>query len=173
MNHFQEHHLKMACQAFTQAEILTGRRLRLTWNERRRHHYDVRTLAGQREEEKKAGAFAHLCRYQMANPGHEKAGKYFYRICLQDDLILAAAGRSRSHLSLSALLLYIATHELIHVTRFYRGDANFDALEEERQREEDLVHEITKEILRAISRRDTRLICDCFSPRYLLPLTPS
>jgi len=48
---------------------------------------------------------------------------------------------------LRALLVYILTHELVHVVRFQTAEESFDAHGERRDREEDLVHRITLGLL--------------------------
>jgi hypothetical protein len=45
------------------------------------------------------------------------------------------------------LVLYIATHELIHIVRFSKFLQNFHASPDEKQAEEKRVHEKTHEIL--------------------------
>ncbi len=165
---FQHHHIEIASRAFSLAESLIGKRFRLRWEELRRHHYDVKTLAQLSEAERTHHAFAHLCRYQYeAHPG-TTAGSHFYRVCLQDDRILEAVRRAGTSINLASLLLYIATHELVHVIRFDRAGADFNACGEERDREEERVHAITNEILMYAPCGDLKIIRDYFSPRYHL-----
>ncbi|MDA8124258.1 MAG: hypothetical protein M0009_03605 [Deltaproteobacteria bacterium] len=74
--------------------------------------------------------------------------------------------RANSFIRLAPLLLYIATHELVHVVRFERGEGNFDASAEERQDEEGKVHRITHHLLKPVTDSDLNLVLDCFSDRY-------
>lgn len=168
MMRFEGHHIEVASSAFSSAESLVSKRFRLHWNEMKRHHYDVKTLAQLSEGERSQHAFAHLCRYQYEAHPEAGAGSHFYRVCLQDDRILDAVMRAGTCLSLASLLLYIATHELVHVVRFDRLEADFNANGAEKDREEERVHTITHEILSHSPCRDLRLIRDYFSSRYNL-----
>jgi hypothetical protein len=69
----------------------------------------------------------------------------FYRVCLQDHNILKAH-RGRD-LALFPLLLYIVTHELVHIVRFSQFLALFEASEPQRLAEEQRVHRLTHRIL--------------------------
>ncbi len=129
--------------------------------------YDVRTLAQLEDHEVSESAFAHLCKYSTPYPQAEpSAGLHFYRVCLQDDLILNAIERGSSYIKLVPLLLYIATHELVHILRFESGESDFDMPVEERGREEGRVDAITKSILRPRAGRELHLVLDCFGDSY-------
>lgn len=156
--YFNAQQLKLASDAFYEAEMLTSRHFKEAPKEWKLR-YDVKTLAQVAEEEITEGAFAHLCRY-------EGNGGYFYRICLQDSLILQAVMRSRSFIKLPPLLLYIAAHELVHVIRFANGIVEFDAPMEKREEEEERVHAITRHLLQQNMNHELRLVVDCFSNRY-------
>jgi len=128
--------------------------------------YDIRTLAELEGTEVNRSAFAHLCRYHCDKPDSQLP-KFLYRICLQDDCILDAIARGKSFIKLYPLLLYIATHELIHVIRFGSGESDFDAPPEEKDREEERVHTITRSMLKALrGKNDFGLVLDCFSNNY-------
>jgi len=157
--YFNPYERKLAAQAFVTAEALTCQYLRLQGSEKVALPYEVATLREAKEHEVKEGAFAHLCVY-----GDEEG--HFYRICLQDSLILDAVMRSRSFIKLPPLLLYISAHELVHVIRFQSGDAAFDAPAEVRQAEEERVHALTRHILQRQMDHDLKLVIDCFSTQY-------
>ena len=53
-----------------------------------------------------------------------------------------------------ALLLYITTHELVHVIRFSQFLALFEASEEEKVLEEGRVHRLTQKILEPLNFLD-------------------
>jgi len=163
---FQDQHIALANSAFYRAEALAGRHFHLNRQEMKRHRYEVKTLAFLDEQERSDQAFAHLCKYQYDGTSAGREGAHFYRVCLQDDRILDAVRRARSCISLGSLLLYIATHELVHVVRFDHGAIDFDASREEKEREEKRVHAITHEVLRPSLCRNMTLIHDCFSSRY-------
>ncbi len=158
----------IANNAFQHAEKLAARYFRLGPEEMKNYRYDIKTLAHLDKHEVKDGAFAHLCKYHYKKDDHTNqiGGFYFYRICLQDNRILNAIERGHSFIKLNPLMLYIAAHELVHIVRFEAGEIDFDASREEKEREEDKVHAITKDMLQSRISPDLKLILDCFSDRY-------
>jgi hypothetical protein len=153
---------------FQHAESLAGQYFRMSREEIKKYRYDVKTLAYLEEHEVKNGAFAHLCRYHYKKDKNASPPDdfYFYRICLQDNRILDAVERGQSFIKLNPLLLYIAAHELVHIIRFEAREIDFDASREDKEREEDKVHTITKDVLQSCISPDIKLILDCFSNRY-------
>ncbi len=67
--------------------------------------------------------------------------KNFFIICLNKNKIF-----DEKYPFLKELLIYILTHELVHMVRFIRYESNFCLLENEL--EEKMVHKITKELLK-------------------------
>jgi hypothetical protein len=165
--YFNTEQISLAGRTFSQAEKMAGNFFHIgpaEWKERR---YDVKTLAFLEKHEIREGAFAHLCKYEFRKDPEAWGGElHFYRICLQDSRILDAVERANSFIRLSPLLLYIAAHELVHVIRFEQGEGNFDATEEEKTAEEEMVHRITRNLLKPATDRDLDLVLDCFSDRY-------
>jgi hypothetical protein len=76
-----------------------------------------------------------------------------YGIVLQDPNILLALLRSRG-CDLWTLSLFVLTHELVHIVRFRKNNVDFLAATEDRDKEEDVVHEITREILAGAGNTD-------------------
>jgi hypothetical protein len=153
---------------FQHAENLAGQYFRLSRDEMKNYRYDVKTLAYLEEHEVKNGAFAHLCKYHYKKEEsiNQPGDFHFYRICLQDNRILDAVERGHSFIRLNPLLLYIAAHELVHIIRFEAREIDFDASREEKEREEDKVHTLTRDMLQSSISPDLKLILDCFSNRY-------
>jgi hypothetical protein len=145
--------------AFQHAEKIAFRHYQVEPEMAKAFCYDVKTLAYLNDHEVKEGAFAHLCKYEYGDG-------YFYRICLQDNRILDAVTRAHSFIKLGSLMLYIAAHELVHVIRFDRGDADFDISMDEKMEEEETVHSITGDMLKSCLNPDLKLVLDCFSNRY-------
>jgi hypothetical protein len=165
--YFNAEQISLAGRSFSQAEKMAGHYFHVAPGEWKEYRYDVKTLAYLDKHEVREGAFAHLCKYQYEEePEPEGMGLHFYRICLQDDRILNAIERANSFIRPAPLLLYIAAHELVHVIRFGRGEGNFDAPEDEKSREEEKVHRITRSLLKPITDTDLNLVLDCFSDRY-------
>jgi hypothetical protein len=155
-------------QTFTCAERLTGKFFGIEPDKLLARRYDVRTLAQLENHEVNESAFAHLCKYSapQANKSDPLRGLHFYRVCLQDNRILNAIERGSSFIKLVPLLLYVATHELVHILRFERGESDFDMPVEERGKEEGRVDAITRSILRPRASYELNLVLDCFSDGY-------
>ena len=168
--YFNSSQISIANGAFGRAEELASRYFHLGLDELKKHRYDVKTRAHLEEHEVKGEVFAHLCRYRYdKGKAREDVGDfYFYRVCLQDDRILDAVDRAGSFIKFSPLMLYIATHELVHVMRFDREKVNFNASQGEKNREEEKVHAITRDMLKSVVFPDLNVVLDCFSDRYQL-----
>jgi hypothetical protein len=166
--HFNPLQRSLANNMFQHAENLAGQYFRLSRDKMKNYRYDVKTLAYLEEHEVKNGAFAHLCKYhyKKEESTNQSGDFHFYRICLQDNRILDAVERGHSFIRLNPLLLYIAAHELVHIIRFEAREIDFDASREEKEREEDKVHTLTRDMLQSSISPDLKLILDCFSNRY-------
>jgi hypothetical protein len=168
--YFNSAQVPVAKRAFNDAEKLVSHHFRLSEDQFKKNKYDVKTLAYLDQQEIQDGAFAHLCKYSYEKPGgftgSDKDGFDFYRICLQDNIILDAVDRANSFIKFSPLMLYIAVHELIHVFRFGNGEIDFNATREEKEKEEDIVHNLTRNALQLVKGHDLEMILDCFSSHY-------
>lgn len=170
--YFNSAQIPAAAKAFTDAEGLVLRQFRLEHDDLRKSRYDVKTLAFLEEHEVEDGAFAHLCKYTYETPAASvKDGKEeieFYRVCLQDNIILDAVERANSFIKLSPLLLYIAVHELIHVLRFQNGDMDFHAPPDKKSQEEVIVHNLTRQALQPVNHAHMDIVLDCFSGQFTI-----
>jgi hypothetical protein len=168
--YFNPVQLPVANKAFNDAEKLVAGHFRIGADQLKKNKYDVKTLAYLEQHEIKEGTFAHLCKYFYEKPAgsaeRDSCGFDFYRICLQDNIILDAVERANSFIKLNPLMLYIAVHELIHVLRFGSGEIDFDASLEEKEREEVIVHNLTKSALQPAKHHDLELVLDCFSSQF-------
>jgi len=169
-HYFNPAQLPLTNKAFNDAEKVVSRHFRMSEDQLRKNKYDVKTLAYLDQHEVKDGAFAHLCKYsfEKADSAAQKdnEGFDFYRVCLQDNIILDAVERANSFIKLGPLMLYIAVHELIHVLRFGNGNIDFDASIEEKEQEEKVVHDLTRNALQTACNHDLAMVLDCFSRRY-------
>jgi hypothetical protein len=120
-------------------------------------HYEVRTLGELAPDEVCDEAFAQvLCYDCIRRIGTEVVERHdLYRICLQDHRILRVAGRgsNSAKLDLEAMLLYVLTHELVHVIRFSQRLQRIDLSPELRSIEELSVEQTTKQILEPLGDR--------------------
>lgn len=109
----------------------------------KQYPYEVVTLVDLQQPERAPQALAHLVIYERQRPS---GPEHLYRICLQDDQILESCQEGGLDL-LGPLLVYVLTHELVHVVRFQRADQSYMAEQADRQQEEEQVHLITLKLL--------------------------
>jgi len=127
--------------------------------------YDLQTLANLRDQEKTHHALAQVCKYEY----HKREarlklrGNEFYRICLQDDKILNTV-RTETPSLLKPLLLYVVTHELIHVVRFIMDPNRFYLNPREKRIEERDVHRKTYELLSSVKDPEVGLLLERYRP---------
>lgn len=169
---FNQAQIPVAARAFNDAEKLVSSHFRLSADDLRKNKYDVKTLAFLDEHEVKDGAFAHLCKYSYEKTSgvttDDAGGFDFYRVCLQDNIILDAVDRANTFIKFSPLMLYIAVHELIHVLRFGAGEIDFNAPPEDKEREEKIVHNLTRSALQKVRQNDLEIVLDCFSSQFAI-----
>src|SRR5512140_774651 len=153
------------------AEDLTGRFYCIPGREWPRYPYEVRTLA--EGPGPAAPAFADVVRMvpAAASPRQDGLGQLF-RIRLRDDAILQAVARRSDGIELYPLLLYIVTHELVHVVRFGSGFAPYHAAEHRRWQEEARVHAITRGVLRPVASASLRRVLEVYGDEPGVPALP-
>jgi len=146
---FEDRDIKDLSDALDIAEDTTGNFYKFSFGQWKRHRYDVKTFASLSENEITKYAFAMLNKYSRAAKGYESsaATRDYYFICLQDHHILNALVRDKN-LVLLSLLVYVFTHELVHIVRFSNFDQRFEMTGMGKEREEKLVHNITYDILK-------------------------
>lgn len=166
MTCFQPEQIRTAGEALDIAEDRTGGHYKYSLAQWKRHRYGVKTLADLHGHEiSRVPAFAVLNKY--SNPGlfFERTGRGgerdFYSICLQDHRILKAMERD-DRLRLLPLLVYVFTHELVHIVRFCSFAQRFDVRGEDREREEEVVHSITMEVLKGLSLKNLGYILESY-----------
>jgi hypothetical protein len=154
--------LTLAEQALSLSEDVISDHYHLTMSSWKVYRYDVRTLRELAPEEVVPEVFAQVVRYTRPDPSGWQGIGDFYRICLQDHNILAAL-RREPDLAVYPLLVYVFTHELVHIVRFYKFVQFFDADETERQAEEVRVHQITHELLKPVKIREMSRVIEFYS----------
>ncbi|MDR2302133.1 MAG: hypothetical protein LBF38_08860 [Deltaproteobacteria bacterium] len=127
------------------AADLVSEEFQLDFGDFRQWPVDVRHYPQLSEEEKRTDVLAQLFRYVKQNSLPRGGGRDFWRVCLYDPVILAT--KDRENFTLKPLLLYVITHEFIHISRFVRFMELFTPDLKSRQREEDIVHELTEKLL--------------------------
>jgi hypothetical protein len=126
---------------------------------------------------------AEVCRsiHVAARSGAVPEPRHFYSILLRDDNILRTAEAGGGRYDLKSLLVYVLTHEIVHVVRFTRQCLPFVMDEVDRKLEEKMVLSITRKILGKTGDRELLFLADNFeelstfqSPRWrnLRPASP-
>ena len=149
---FKYNDLTLVSDALDIAEDATGNLFKFSLGQWKRHRYDVRTLSTLTKDEIRPHVFALLNKGAKVIDEFESKAKIhdFYFICLQDHLILNALKRDKE-VGLLSLLVFIFTHELVHIVRFCNFHQRFDLSGMDRDDEERVVHTTTFEILKDLS----------------------
>ncbi len=134
------------------AEEKTGDFYKYSVSQWRRHKYEVKTLNNLKKHEIAPDVFALLNKGFRAIDRFDSKTKTrdYYFICLQDHNILNALDRDMD-LNLLSLMVYVFTHELVHIVRFCSFNQRFDAPEDNQEKEEQVVHQTTYDILKKLS----------------------
>lgn len=165
MEQFNSEQLKRVNESAALAEELVSNFYKLSDSQWLHMRYDVKTLAQLAPEEIVESHFAQVVRYQGRRKGRS-LGSFsydFYRICMQDHIILFFL-KKFPQIQLFPFLLYILTHELIHIVRFARFLQNFDASPQEKQAEEHRVHCRTHAILSPLKMEGMAAVLDYYKP---------
>ena len=145
---FNAEQIRIVNDSVDMAEEIVSNFYKMSVNQWLRLKYDIKTAVDLGPDEIVDDPFAQIIRYV----GYRKdralgSSAYdFYKICLQDHSILSGLKKSPG-LKLFPFILYIVTHELVHIVRFSRFLQGFDASPEEKMAEEIRVHEKTHLIL--------------------------
>mgnify|MGYP001544814192 CR=1 FL=1 len=150
---FHRVQLELVARAAQAAEEMVNNYYKLSSSDWLKNRYDIQTAKDLSGAERLDGPLAQVIKYQGRKAGKALGSSLFsfYKICLQDRTILSAAGAHQ--FDLYALLLYVLTHELVHVVRFstfehrYENQSEVDVTCAEERR----VHGITRDILKDVS----------------------
>ena len=150
---FDSKEILIVSDALEIAEETIGDFFKFSFGQWKRHCYDVKTVMHLDETGIVHGAFATLekaCR-KVDDFDFSRKKRDCYFICLQDHSILEALDRDK-RLGLIPLLVYVFTHELVHIVRFCNFSQRFEVSDEkERDKEERIVHTTTYEILKNLT----------------------
>jgi len=150
MGYFNDYQIGILGEALRIAEESTGEYFKFSHRQWKNLRYDLKIhsdLKGEFDQD----VFAILYRF---GPFSEEMGLFqkdhFYFIYLQENTILNAIKRDRD-IGLLPLLIYVLTHELVHIVRFCNFNQLFEVSLKRRLEEERIVHSITYDILKDIS----------------------
>lgn len=151
--YFNKDELLKVGEAMRISEELVNNYFKMSSGQWLRNRYDVRTARDLEAHEHIEGPFAQVIKYEARKKDNSLGSSSYtlYRVCLQDDAILSAIRRKA--LLLEPFLLYILSHELVHVIRFskyahrYENKNEADVTMDEERR----VHLLTFDILKSFS----------------------
>ncbi|MBI3073429.1 MAG: hypothetical protein HYY84_15060 [Deltaproteobacteria bacterium] len=130
------------------AEELTSDALRVADFASPTFTYDIQTAAAHEDEFAAIlprRALAEVRRVVRFPFGNDRRRDPRFRLVLNDPRILAVADRHPG--ALDAVLLFVLTHELIHIIRFATFRREFEASRAARRQEESLVNAMTEHVL--------------------------
>jgi hypothetical protein len=158
---FEPNDLMTVSEALDVAEDATGNFFKFSLGQWKRHRYEVKTLPSLTGSEISKHAFAMLNKCSTRVKGFEPKTKDrdYYFICLQDHMILKALRRDRD-ITLLPLLVYVFTHELVHIVRFCNFFQRFEVQGKEKDKEESVVHAKTYDILEDLSLPEMDYVLD-------------
>ena len=160
---FNPAQIRVISQAVEIAEDVTANYFKISTAQWKHVRYDIQTLVDLREDEITESAFAQITRYSRKPDDTSSVMRRYdyFKVCLQDQNILAAVKRDE-FLQLLPLGVYVITHELVHVVRFCKYLQRFDADPVERRREEIRVHEITHKALGNLGLSDLEYVLQTY-----------
>lgn len=151
LDKFNPNQIETINLAVEMAEELVSNFYKMSASQWLHRRYDIKTLTDLSKDEIVEGPFAQIIRYEGHYQDRSLGSSAYdlYKICLQDHAIRAVM-KQKPELQLFPFILYIVTHELIHVVRFSKFLQHFDAAPEERMVEEKRVHVRTHKILKPV-----------------------
>lgn len=167
---FGPRELQALAQAVPLAQELTGERFALADDWFRRTDHRIVSLRDLGPEELlgrgRLAQIRRVFRVEEEGPGRLLRCARLcphYRICVQDHNILDLLRREGA-LGLSDLLVWVLTHEYVHLVRFCRLEHPYHAPEERRSGEEAWVEELTRQILRRSGHPGLRRAAESLFP---------
>ncbi len=153
-------------RAVSVSEELVSNFYKMSSSEWIRGKYDIKTAKDLSESEFVKGPFAQVVKYEgKRKDTHLCSNTFnFYTVCLQDNTILKAVKDKDNFLILYPLLVYILTHELVHIVRFLKFQQLYEISSEEEVTisEERRVHGITWEILQLVSIKGIKKVFEYY-----------
>ncbi|MGC8658001.1 MAG: hypothetical protein ACP5U1_02910 [Desulfomonilaceae bacterium] len=139
------------------AESLVAQYFNLAHDDWIKNPYSLMTWKESAKYLRDTDVFAQTVRFDTRHTGKtQRAEKrdYYYGVLLADPTILRALLRPQRH-DLWTLGLFVLTHELVHIVRFRKFGVDFFGTCDERKKEEDVVHKITREMLAGVESMDS------------------
>lgn len=150
---FNSDELTLVNRAVSVSEELVSDHYKISESQWLRNRFDVKTGKDLTDQERvNQDVFAQVIRYRGVPSPNAGAPREFdlYMICLQDHAILKEV-EANADVAIFPFLCYIFVHELVHIIRFGRFLQSFTTPTAQREPEEQLVHDRTREILSGTS----------------------
>lgn len=136
----------------------------LHFRDHRKIRYDIRTHSGLDTHERTDHGLAQVCKYECSRHGEDRWPSFdFYRICLQDRKVLDLIQATGLNIEMTPLLMYVLTHELVHIVRFCLMGQAFFVPDAEWMKEENRVHSITRKILKEMRQKGLSPVFEYFN----------
>ncbi|MBF0469134.1 MAG: hypothetical protein HQK61_09670 [Desulfamplus sp.] len=146
--------LKVLGDAVGIAEELVSNHYKMSSTQWLRSRYDIKTLKELEGDEIVDGPFAQVLGYEARKKDGALGSSIlnYYTVCFQDSTILKKLAQNKE-LLLLPFLVYITTHELVHIVRFAKFQQIYSASSEAQcaMEEERKVHAITASILKGVA----------------------
>jgi hypothetical protein len=151
---FNKLELEKVDRAVLRAEELVNNFFKMSSGQWLKNRYDIKTFKDLASHELISGPFAQVVKYEGRKKDVPLGSSSFslYTVCLQDPAILFVV-KENKNLLLDPFLIYILTHELVHVVRFSKFVHRYENIAEAdlTMAEERKVHNLTYKILHRIS----------------------
>jgi len=147
-------------EALDIAEDATGNFYKFSLGQWKRHRYDVKTLSSLKANEVAQQAFA------LLNKGARVVSSFESKTKSRDFYFIKALG-------FLPLLVYVFTHELIHIVRFCNFFQRFDVSGKEKDKEEAIVHETTFEVLENLALPKLDYVLDSYQGHRICDMVVS
>ncbi len=167
MAYFSDKHKIILSDAAVIAEEIVGNYFRFSSCEWKKMPYEIKTAQELNNEERiPKHVFAQVLFYTISWEKKRRATDcyQFYRICLNDPLILQEI--SKQFILLLPFLVYILTHELVHIVRFSKF-YHLPHISKNKMKEEQIVYKLTFDILSSLKLNGVKEIIDYYMPKQL------
>ncbi len=154
LRQFSTGELVQVDEAVKVSEELVNNHFKMSSGQWLKNRYDIKTAKDLAPHEYVDGPVAQVMKYEGRQKEDSLGSLSFilYKVCLQDHAILETV-EDEPGLMLDPFLLYIVTHELVHVVRFSMYKQRYENKNEAdvTLEEEHKVHRLTHQILKPIS----------------------
>ncbi len=151
---FSELELLTVDEAAKVSEELVNNYFKMSSGRWLKNRYDIKTAKDLAFHEQVYGPVAQVIKYEARKKEVPLGSSSFnlYKVCVQDDAVLSTV-EGKGDMSLDSFLVYVITHELVHVVRFSKYQQRYENKNEAdvTMDEEKKVHLLTHSILNSTS----------------------